>query len=92
MPEPGSLQEALCISIFSIREEYALLEVLLNNTDGKGKEELFSEYKGVRFPFVDGQKEKTDVRIQDVLQRAFDKGAYEIDQGSAPAKKIRSTR
>lgn len=69
-----------------------MLEVLLNNVpDGKGKEELFNEYKGVRFPFVDGQKTKTDVLVQDVLQRAFDKGAYEIDRGSAPSKKIRST-
>ena len=92
MPEPGSLQEALCINVFSIREEYSLLEVLLNNTEGKNKEELFKTYKSVRFPFIEGGKQKESKVIDDVLQRAFEKGVYEIDRGSKPEQKIRSTK
>tara|TARA_B100000131_G_scaffold305766_1_gene332088 strand:+ start:75 stop:353 length:279 start_codon:yes stop_codon:yes gene_type:complete len=91
MPEPGSLQEALCISVFSVREEYALLEVLLNNSEGKSKSDVFNDYKSVRFPFIEGGKVQESKDMQEVMQRAFEKGVYEIDRGSAPSKPIRST-
>jgi len=83
MPEPNSLQEALCILVFRAREECKALEfaaILTPEDDTNRKNDLISQYRESRFPYLLTEKEEYK-QLSDILDRAFARGPIIIDSG-----------
>ena len=71
-PEPGSLQEALCILVFRYRQEQRFYEVLSRlQPAGKEREESFDKYKASLFPYVFKSARDTRDATKEALARAF---------------------
>ena len=81
-PEPGSLQEALCILIYNAREDLKMFETIIGamSSSDKGFEDVVKEYEKARFPFIERSKAKESKRVEDVLEKAFLAGPMVIDR------------
>ena len=93
-PEPGSLQEALCVLIFKAREEYQTMEFAaqLMSTGSKEVSSIFEDYQGIRFPYLELAKEKEQRSAKDLMENVFTKGVYQVDKAEAPRKRVNAKK
>jgi hypothetical protein len=78
-PDPGSLQEALCILVFRYRQEQKFYGLLVNaQTEHKDRAESFEKYKASLFPYVFKSARDTRDATKEALERAFRLGPIVI--------------
>lgn len=82
IPEPGSLQEALCRVVYNFREQAEVIKTMLLATPGQDankKQELFDMYVNAKYPYLAHQK-PVEFDIKKAIESAVDKGPMVIDR------------
>lgn len=75
-PEPGSLQEAVCLLVFSYRQEQKFYSTLagLHVPGSEGRRDAFRKFFAASFPHHHAQEEGTKEWVKKTLDRLFLQG------------------
>jgi len=82
MPEPGSLREAVCVLVqrYEWEREYFKV-ILLTAATGKNNNALrdaLTKFQAASFPFMERAKQNLDVKMRQMLDKAFATGPIRI--------------
>lgn len=85
LPEPGSIQEALCINVRRSRDNAEVYKTLFLGISGDrpdDKKKAYETYLHFMFPFM-AEEEKNVVAVDPakVLKELFERGPMVIEQG-----------
>lgn len=98
IPEPGSLQEALCIAVWRAREEYKILETYMLSVADGHKAQVFDLYEEARKPFLrkaksgeaEFRKNMADPAfLNKIMENAVEKGPYMVEKTESALEKLR---
>ena len=81
-PEPGSLQEALCILIHRYKQEQHFYQVLagLHPEGSSEKQESFDSFRHALFPYIERVAVDDKDRTNAILDRAFAMGPISVTE------------